>query len=393
MTAIVVGSCCTPALRASGPAPPFFSANFPLTRRLIVPRRPRYCSRATSAAGLRPAAALHLRDRPLPPRGGAWRHPSALPLAWLGVPQGLAIGGTPRRGRTDPAARQNAVVIIMSNENIDTIIEIRGRKIGYRRTQFGGELHAVERGYFPCSSTGYRSLCGFGIGKDALLPSAEWLEELAVAQDRENQATLKYAFKAIRQPGRPNGVANFIVATGAADKAFSNGFFATPQVRAELWRAAFRVYTAIIDTPEAHPGHPSQQLRRDVWTAEACESSFQHVVAQRQWLRDLLDGTFILPDWELRDLPWGASTYFDLPASGPEAQIGAPALDMSLSLDIPSSTPAVEADLPDDESEDEMSDDDAELDSDDDESDESVPVTVTTRLVEVITSDAQMSLF
>lgn len=281
--------------------------------------------------------------------------------------------------------------VVSSERSLDAILECRGRRIGFRHTRFGGEIHAVDRGYFPCSSTGYRSLGRYAFGDNAPLPGVADLEALAVEQDKVNVSLLKRCHRALRAPGRPNGVDNFIYASGAADCALAHGFFADPALRADLWRSAFRIYTAIIDTPEAHPGHSSQCLNRNAWTPDYCVSRLQLIVDTRTWLRDLLDGTFVLPDWPRQYLPLGAASYFDLPAAA-EARVGAPSLDMSLGLEITASSAACDSDDNEDSECDDFADDDALEDADLDEAD-SVPVTVTSRLVAVIRSDAQMSLF
>lgn len=281
-----------------------------------------------------------------------------------------------------------------SERPFDAILECRGRPIGFRRTKWGGEIRAIERGYFPCSSTGYRSMGCYGEGENASAPTAEALEELAVNQERENASLLKRCHKALRHPGRPNGVGDFITATGAADMALGNGFYATPAMRAELWRFAYRIYSAIIDTPQAHPGHESQLLNRGAWTPEHCDTAFQRVVEARDWLRNLLDGNFTEQPHKSRVHYSGAFSYFELPAVAPEARVGAPALDMSLGLEL-TSADAGEPELEDEDADDELEALDEDDDSEEsDSSDESpVKVTVTSRLVEVITSDAQMSLF
>lgn len=280
-----------------------------------------------------------------------------------------------------------------SERPFDAILECRGRPIGFRRTKWGGEIRAVERGHFPCSSTGYRSMGCYGEGENAGAPTAEALEELAVNQDRENASLLKRCHKALRHPGRPNGVGDFITTTGAADMALGNGFFATPAMRAELWRWAYRIYSAIIDTPQAHPGHPSQLLNRGAWTPEHCDAAFQRVLETRDWLRNLLDGNFTEQPHRSRVHYSGAFSYLELPAVAPEVRVGAPALDMSLGLDLPAASAAALDDEDSEQAEGEDLPEDDELDDEDDSEESPDSVTVTTRLVEVITSDAQMALF
>ena len=56
----------------------------------------------------------------------------------------------------------------MPDDTITATFTVRGRPVGFVPGRFGGALVAVERGYFPVSSTGYRSLAGhFGITGEA----------------------------------------------------------------------------------------------------------------------------------------------------------------------------------------------------------------------------------
>ena len=59
-----------------------------------------------------------------------------------------------------------------------------GRLSGDR---WGGALVAVERGDFPISPTGFRSLSGAGIAR----VTPDFLESLAQAHERERQAVLR----------------------------------------------------------------------------------------------------------------------------------------------------------------------------------------------------------
>lgn len=226
-------------------------------------------------------------------------------------------------------------------KQMDTIFELRGRKIGYRCTRWGGELHAVERGWFPCSSTGYRSLSG---AKET--PSTALLEALAVDQDCENASLLKRCRQALRNTnvhGR-----DFILARSAADAALGNGFFAASDIRTQLWPVAYQLYNHIIATPEIHPAHPGQSLNRNVWTPDYCETALRQVIAHRNWLADLLNGIFAPPGWTDQRVPHEATAYFRLPTTGPEGIIGAPALEMSLGLDL-SAAAMADSDAPDDD--------------------------------------------
>jgi hypothetical protein len=137
-------------------------------------------------------------------------------------------------------------------ESFDHVFTVRGRPVGFRSTRWGGELHAVERGYFPVSSTGFYSANSSGQGRRGpeSLP-AEFLESLAVAQDRERQALLKQLrenAKAQRDP-----LMNYIHVSLCAEHAFADGFFAPEAERAALWPAAHRLFLLMESDPRYQP--------------------------------------------------------------------------------------------------------------------------------------------
>ena len=65
------------------------------------------------------------------------------------------------------------------------VFTVRGRPVGFNATRWGGELVAVERGYFPVSPTGYRSCTGF-VGREDIPADVltEFMESVAKEQDR-----------------------------------------------------------------------------------------------------------------------------------------------------------------------------------------------------------------
>ena len=104
------------------------------------------------------------------------------------------------------------------------IFSVRGRPVGFVPGHFGGALVALERGYFPVSTTGYRSLAGhFGLN-DAADPavSADFLETLAIAKDESRRAILR---RLRRVPGATaDALGNFISVCIDADAALAEGF-------------------------------------------------------------------------------------------------------------------------------------------------------------------------
>lgn len=83
--------------------------------------------------------------------------------------------------------------ISMSPPPIRHVFAVRGRPVGFRPSRWGGALVAVERGYFPISATGFRSLAGeFGQTEEVdpgEIPHS-FLELLVTAQDKARRALL-----------------------------------------------------------------------------------------------------------------------------------------------------------------------------------------------------------
>ena len=71
----------------------------------------------------------------------------------------------------------------MAESSITRLFTVRDRPVGFVEGRWGASLVAVERGYFPVSPTGYRSLSGLG----GATVTVEHLESLAVDRDRERQ--------------------------------------------------------------------------------------------------------------------------------------------------------------------------------------------------------------
>jgi hypothetical protein len=205
---------------------------------------------------------------------------------------------------------------------------VRGRPVGFVPSHFGGELVALERGYFPVSSTGYRSLAGhFGISGEAdpAAISAEFLESLAVAQDH-SQRTLLARLRRAPLP-TPNRLGNFIAVCIDAEAALAQGFFAPNEERVALWRGAVRLLN-LNDTDARFQPVPTAPA----WPAASCA----HALAIR---RALLGFVRQLAAGELPPPPDGTHfavcAYFDLPPKpGGEPTFALPALTAELPLDL-----------------------------------------------------------
>lgn len=234
------------------------------------------------------------------------------------------------------------------------VFRVRGRPVGFAPGRFGGALVAIERGYFPVSSTGYRSLAGHVGTSGEADPSAispEFLEALAVAQDRTRAALLA---RLRRTPlPTPDRLGNFIGVCLDAEAALAEGFFAPDAERFALWRGAFCLFH-LIDIDARFQPLPSGPA----WSAAGCA----HALAVR---RALLEFVRRLAAGELPPMPDGTHcavrAYFELPAKADgEPAFPLPAITAELPLDLPPF-----AQVGDDDEAEEETEDAIELEEDD----------------------------
>lgn len=206
--------------------------------------------------------------------------------------------------------------------------------MAFQAGRWGGALAAVERGYFPVSGTGYRSLSGLhgAHGEDAAALTPEFLEALAVNQDRERRSVLA-RLQRPPLPG-PDPLSNYVSASIDADKALEEGFFAPDAERADMWAGAFRLFTLIDADPRFQP-----TPRAPAWTADHCAEALARTRASLVFLRQLATGEF--PAARLRR-HLSASAYFALPPrAGGEPRVTLPALSAEFAFDWPAlPTPA-----------------------------------------------------
>ncbi len=171
------------------------------------------------------------------------------------------------------------------------IFTVRERPVGFRSSRFGGELVAVERGYFPVSGTGYRSLSGaFGfddkVGASAI--PEDYLERLAKSQDETRHAALRRVSRAPKPEGRE--LSNFISASIDAENALNEGFFAPEPERRALWSGAYGVL-CLVDTDARFQPKPDD----GVWTPERCANALATQRELLRWAGDLARGEFAPP--------------------------------------------------------------------------------------------------
>lgn len=211
----------------------------------------------------------------------------------------------------------------MSEERVREVLTVRERPVGWVEGKWGSSLVAVERGSFPVSQTGYRSLSGLR-GK----PTQEFLEELAKERDLERKETLARARKPMRP--EPESIRNYIHVSSSAEKAFHDGFFATDAERAKLWPAAFKLFS-LIDTDARY--QPAPDIR---WSQESCTKALARTREALQFLKVCASGEF--PKKIPFKTPWlqiVPTSYFQLPPKpGGEPVVALPAVTANLSIDL-----------------------------------------------------------
>jgi hypothetical protein len=209
------------------------------------------------------------------------------------------------------------------------IFSVRGRPVGFVPGHFGGALVAVERGYFPVSSTGYRSLAGhFGVSGEAdpAMISADFLEGLSAAQDHTRRALLAR----LRRTPVPTSdrLRNFISVCIDAEAALAEGFFAPDEERFALWRGAFRLLS-FIDTDARFQPAPTAPA----WPAAGCADALAARRALLAFLRELAGGALpVLPE----GTHVASQTYLELPPKpNGEPSFALPALTTELPFGLP----------------------------------------------------------
>lgn len=202
--------------------------------------------------------------------------------------------------------------------------------MSFQPGKWGGGLHAVERGFFPVSGTGYRSLSGvYGAhGEDAAVQiTPDFLEALAVNQDRERRSVLARVAR-LPLPG-PDPLSNYVSASIDADKALEDGFFAPEAERAEMWAGAFRLFSLIDTDPRFQPSTTGP-----VWTAAQCAEAVTRAREALAYLRQLATGDF--PAGPLRRY-LSTSAYFALPPKPDgERPVPLPTLTAEFELELSS---------------------------------------------------------
>lgn len=184
------------------------------------------------------------------------------------------------------------------------IVSVRGRPVGINRSRFGASLVAVERGYFPVSSSGFWSLSGYGIGQPGPLAiRPEYLESLAENQDRERKALLVNLHRAVKPERDRKG--NFIHVSLYVDKAINDAFFAPDHERASLWQAAHRLLCLVDVDPQFQPAPDGS-----AWNKEQCDMALANLRNLHACLKRFAQGDY---SGELPMPLFGAKAYVRLP--------------------------------------------------------------------------------
>jgi hypothetical protein len=191
-----------------------------------------------------------------------------------------------------------------NDEGPGQIVSVRGRPVGVNRSRFGASLVAVERGWFPVSSSGYWSLSGFGMGQSGPLAiKPEYLESLAENQDRERKALLVNLHRAVKPERDRKG--NFIHVSLYVDKAINDAFFAPDHERAPLWQAAHRLLCLVDADPQFQPAPDGS-----AWNKEQCDKALANMRNLHACLKRFAQGDY---SGELPMPLFGARAYAKLP--------------------------------------------------------------------------------
>lgn len=215
-----------------------------------------------------------------------------------------------------------------NDEGPGQIVSVRGRPVGINHSRFGASLIAVERGYFPVSSSGFWSLSGYGMGQAGPLAiRPEYLESLAENQDRERKALLVNLHRAVKPERDRKG--NFIHVSLYVDKAINDAFFAPDHERAPLWQAAHRLLCLVDANPQFQPAPD-----RFAWNKEQCDQALAHMRNLHACLKRFAQGDY---SGEMPMPLFGARAYAKLPprSSGePAVALHETTIELSFNLKV-----------------------------------------------------------
>lgn len=210
-------------------------------------------------------------------------------------------------------------------EKVTRVFTVRDRPVGYQPGRWGGALVAVERGEFPISPTGFRSLSGAGESAVTLA----FLESLADAHARERRELLQRLQEAQKPVGDP--IYNYIHISGAYEQAIQYGFFATDRERTALWSGAHQLLCRVDSDRRFQPAPDNVHV---AWKQEHCDAALTRAREFKTLLARLAAGE--LP----KELPMrllGANAYLQLPerpGGEPKVELGGFTAGMALELPL-----------------------------------------------------------
>jgi len=208
----------------------------------------------------------------------------------------------------------------MNHPKISKLFTVRNRPVLFTRTdgRYSESLHAIERGAFPVSPSGYHSLCGilrdcrdnseFPFDEEAI---HSVIESIAAKGDESYRKVLTHAQRAARM--RPDGsVSHFISLDTNAIQAVRFGFFANNETRTKLWQVAYRLFRMMCEDGHFSPKKMAES-GAPAWYEAACRTNLDKAQKQFAFLRQLMAGDFNLNGLDHNELFYSTSHYFSLP--------------------------------------------------------------------------------
>ena len=204
----------------------------------------------------------------------------------------------------------------------DFVFEVRGIPVRFRcEDGRSGWLSAVQRGYFPCSETGYRSLASLAgqgiIDRNHVVAVAE---EIAVEQDATTTSQLREAESLLRDLPRALSSSEPFDGVGwpvsCALTAVGRAVFRTADVRERFLRIALKVFTDLDLTFSARSIDYSDC---GVWNEATVAESMSAARTGIEIIRALLAGDNDRTAALNATLPRGRSIYFGSFLSLPDA--------------------------------------------------------------------------
>lgn len=214
-------------------------------------------------------------------------------------------------------------------------VQFEDRPIRIDRDTFGFSVHAVERGYFPVSSTGYRSF----LGQHELIE--EQFPELSRKYAAERKASVVAAEKLLAAKHNSLAVGNhqqlsrFLEARYAAERVFEQHIFGPSGERERAWIVGFQLLHRVVSDPMLAPMKTAEPGERLGWTQESCDESLAQCALHLFMLERVFAG-----DWDIREeghFPYNFKKFSALQGAAP-ARMDVP----FVALNYPTGAPQLE---------------------------------------------------